>query len=127
MRRVLRDVLDRYTAPYENFVRAAPRWYEPYRGPRRAERAKRDWQPAMGSAGYQGQSPWLAQCAIESGRFSHEEEAVHEALTPAGERIGIECPRCAYESAARSFEEKRICAIRISLSRINRSTRRADW
>jgi hypothetical protein len=32
----------------------------PHSGPRRAERAKKNWQPAKGSVGYQRQSPWLA-------------------------------------------------------------------
>ena len=57
-----KTLLDRYTAPDENFVLVARLGEEPYSGPRRAERAKETLanQPrAFTSQGYQGRSPWL--------------------------------------------------------------------
>ncbi len=47
--------LDRYAAANVNSVPVVA----PHSGPRRAERAKGYRQPAKGSAGYQGQGPWL--------------------------------------------------------------------
>jgi hypothetical protein len=55
----LRKLLDRYAARNENLVLAV----RPHSGPGRAERGRRNRQPAKGAAGYKGQSPWLV-CAF---------------------------------------------------------------
>jgi Family of unknown function (DUF6152) len=60
-------VLDRDTAPNENFVLVLT---NPYSGPRRAARAKERLanqprlSPSLGPKGYQGRSPWLVLAVI---------------------------------------------------------------
>jgi hypothetical protein len=56
--------LDRYAAHNEDFVPVGRRESGPHSGPMRAERAKRHWQPATSSAGYQGRSLWLVLVAV---------------------------------------------------------------
>ncbi len=53
--------LERYTARNDDFVPVVRSDGEPYSGPRRAERAKRYWQPARALPGYLGQSSWLVR------------------------------------------------------------------
>ncbi len=53
---VVGEELDRYAVSYADFVLVAS---EPHSGPAREARQRDTAQPAKGSAGYQGQSPWL--------------------------------------------------------------------
>ena len=52
---VMLSYLDRYAACCREFRTRC----DPHSGPGRAKRAKKYWQPAKGSPGYRGLSPWL--------------------------------------------------------------------
>src|SRR5258706_15293481 len=58
-RRAEDQEIGRYLGPLCGSLREFCTRCDRHSGPRRAERAKRHWRPAKGSAGYQGRSPWL--------------------------------------------------------------------
>ena len=61
---LIRPPFDRYAARCLNLVLVVT----PHTGPRRAQRAKRDWRTSQGLSGYQGERPWLVLEGMDASR-----------------------------------------------------------